>query len=98
MFEPTKDQYGRAIWTSADPVVKTADGVPITEGMRVFTNNLDAGVIDMSKASYEWHGPENRWVLWFDVTLDTSYKGEPKTGSEMQSHDRVAVRFNGKRA
>ena len=98
MFEPTKDQYGRAIWTPADPTVRTANGAPITEGLRVFTNNLDRGTVDMSRATYEWHGPEGRWVLWFDVTLDTSYKGEPTTGSTSQSDDRVATRFEGKTA
>lgn len=98
MFTPTKDQYGRAIWTSSDPTVLTADRKPITEGMRVFTNNLDRGTVDLSRATYEWHGPENRWVLWFDVIAEFDYKGNPSTERVMQSHDRVATRFNGKPA
>lgn len=78
--------------------VFTADRQLIVEGLRVFTNNLDRGVIDLSRADYEWHGPEGRWVLWFDVVLDTDYKGQPTTGREMQSDDRVATRFEGKAA
>lgn len=101
-WEPTVGEYGRRIWTPADPVVKTADGVPITHGMRVFTNNLDRGVIDLldevRPATYEWHGPENRWVLWFEVRCFENYKGEASTSSVLQSHDRVARRFNGKEA
>jgi hypothetical protein len=79
-------------------VVKTADGVPLADGLRVFTNNLDRGVVDLSRAEFEWHGGENRYVLWFDVQLDTSYKGEPTSGRELQSDDRVATRFEGKQA
>ena len=79
-------------------VVKTADKVPLTNGLRVFTNNLDRGVVDLSRAKFEWHGGENRYVLWFDVVLDTSYKGGPKSGRELQSDDRVATRFEGKKA
>ena len=78
--------------------VLTADGKPVVDGLRVFTNNLDRGVVDLSRANYEWHGVENRYVLWFDVQLDTSYKGEPKSGRELQSDDRVATRFEGKDA
>lgn len=78
--------------------VLTADRKPIVDGLRVFTNNLDRGVIDLSRAEYEWHGGERRYVLWFDVQLDTSYKGEPKTGHELMSDDRVATRFEGKDA
>jgi hypothetical protein len=78
--------------------VFTADRQLITEGLRVFTNNLDRGTVDLSRADYEWHGPEGRWVLWFDVVLDTDYKGQPTTGREMQSDDRVATRFEGKAA
>lgn len=110
MFEPTRDRYGRAIWTADDPVARTADRKPIVHGMRVFTNNLDRGVVDLTgeltgrgawyefyPARPEWDIPA-RWVLWFDVVLDTSYKGEPKSGYEMQSDDRVATRFEGKEA
>ena len=83
---------------SPDDKVFTADRQLIVEGLRVFTNNLDRGTVDLSRASYEWHGPEARWVLWFDVVLDTDYKGQPTTGREMQSDDRVATRFEGRAA
>lgn len=74
---------------------RTANGIEITQGLRVFTNNLDRGTVDLSRADWEWHGPEGTYHLWFDVVLDTSYKGEPKTGREMQSDDRVTTRFKG---
>jgi hypothetical protein len=108
MFEPTRDEYGRPIWTPNDPVVLTADRKPIVHGMRVFTNNLDRGVIDLTgelqgnrhrPANYEWHGVEKRWVLWFEVVCDENYKGEPTPGAcVLQSDDRVATRYNGKEA
>lgn len=80
--------------------VLTADRVEIVDGLRVFTNNLDRGVIDLSRADFEWNASENRYVLWFDVLLDTRYTGEPMTGRELQSDDRVATRhpFSGKSA
>lgn len=73
--------------------VLTVDRVEIVDGLRVYTNNLDQGVIDLSRAEYEWHEGERRYVLWFDVKLDTNYKGEPTTGREMQSDDRVITRL-----
>ena len=78
--------------------MKTADRQPITDGLRVFTNNLDRGVVDLSRLDFEFHHGEKRWVPWFDVILDTDYKGQPTTGKEMQSDDRVATRFQGKKA
>ena len=95
MATPPNNEYRKDY--NGEPV-KTADGVVIADGLRVFTNNLDRGVVDLSRAEYEWHGGERRYVLWFDVLLDTSYKGEPKSGREMQSDDRVATRFEGKTA
>jgi hypothetical protein len=106
-WEPTEDEYGRAIWTPNDPPVYTADRKPIVHGLRVFTNNLDRGVIDLTgelgrgykrPANYEWHGGENRWVLWFDVVCEVDYKGNPSNERVMQSDDRVATRFDGKNA
>lgn len=95
MATPPNGEYRKDY--NGEPV-KTADGVVITDGLRVFTNNLDRGVISLARAEFEWHGGENRYVLWFDVVLDTSYKGEPKAGRELQSDDRVATRFEGKKA
>ena len=96
-FEPATDQYGRRVYTEGDPVF-TADRQPIKQGMRVFTNNLDRGTVDLDRATYEWHPGENRWVLWFKVICDTSYKGEPMNTSYLQSDDRVATRFEGRNA
>lgn len=80
--------------------VKTADGVLIQNGLRVFTNNLDVGTINLVGAQYEWHAGERRYVLWFDVNCDTDYKGNACDKRELQSDDRVATRnpFNGLRA
>lgn len=93
--EPPNGEYEKKF---NGETVLTADRKPIVNGLRVFTNNLDRGVVDLSRANYEWNGVENRYVLWFDVQLDTSYKGEPKSGRELQSDDRVATRFEGKDA
>ena len=103
MFEPTESKYGRRVWTPADPVVFTADRKPLTHGMRVFTNNLDRGTVDLGvdggrEATYEWHAGERRWVLWFDVVCEVNYKGEPSSERVMQSDDRVATRFEGRDA
>lgn len=86
--------------TYAGEKVLTADRQCITDGLRVYTNNLDRGTVDLSSASYEWHGGEGRYVLWFDVVIDTLYTGEsaPVGRRVQQSDDRVATRFNGKAA
>lgn len=79
--------------------VRSADRRILVHGeTRVFTNNLDRGVVDLSDLSYEWHAGENRWVPWFDVICDHDYKGNPSSEKIMQSDDRVAVCFNGKSA
>jgi len=86
------------VFTDGDPVF-TTDGVQIVQGLRVFTNNLDTGTVDLSRASYDWHGPEERWQLWFDVIVDHDYKGNPVEGRrELQSDCRVATRFQGRGA
>ncbi len=69
----------------------TTDGVKITNGLRVFTNNLDRGVV--SGVNERSHNPE-----WFDVILDTDYKGNPTEGSVMQNAERVATHYRGEKA
>ena len=97
-FEPRVGEYGRRVFTDGDPVF-TTDGVQIVQGLRVFTNNLDTGTVDLSRASYDWHGPEDRWQLWFDVIVDHDYRGNPVEGHrELQSDCRVATRFQGREA
>lgn len=78
----------------------TANGVEIVDGLRVFTNNLDRGTVKLDGAQWEWHGPEGKHHLWFDVMCDTNYKGEtnPEGYRVMQSDDRVATRYDGKTA
>lgn len=96
-FDAPQAGYGRLDYEDGDTVY-TADRVRIVNGLRVFTNNLDRGVVNLDRAEYEWNRAEKRWVLWFYVDLDTSYKGEPATGRELQSDDRVATRFQGRNA
>ena len=76
----------------------TANGVEIVDGMRVFTNNLDKGTVDLSSAAWEWYEGEGKHHLWFEVNVDTSYKGEPVSQRYSQSDDRVATRFKGEAA
>lgn len=78
--------------------VKTADGVVITESLRVFTNEMSLGAITLDRARFEWHAVENRYVLWFHVHVDTNYRGESVNQVFLQSDDRVATRFEGKSA
>lgn len=68
----------------------TADGVEITHGLRVITNNLDHGTVDLERSVYT--------EGWFDVVLDTEYNGLPTTGRTMQNGERVTTRFQGKNA
>ena len=77
---------------------RTANGVEIVQGLRVFTNNLDRGTVDLAGCNWEWHGPEGVYHFWFYVNVDTNYKGEPVSQRYSQSDDRVATRFEGKLA
>ncbi|AFV51223.1 hypothetical protein First_0092 [Mycobacterium phage First] len=97
MSNPPNGQHRKAY---AGERVLTADRQEIVDGLRVFTNNLDRGVVDLARAEYEWHAGENRYVLWFDVLVDHDYRGEalwPRR-PQMQSDDRVTTRFQGKAA
>ena len=97
-FDPTVGEYGRRVYTDGDPVF-TTDGKKLVQGLRVFTNNLDRGTVDLSRATYDRHEPEDRWQLWFDVVLDHDYKGNPVDGRrELQSDCRVTTRFDGRDA
>lgn len=76
----------------------TANGVEIVDGLRVFTNNLDRGTIDLTRATWEWYPSEDKHHLWFYVDVDTDYKGNPVEQRYSQSDDRVATRFKGQNA
>lgn len=93
MGNPPNNEYRKPY--SGEQVL-TADGVPVTEGLRVWTNNLEPGAISLSDAHFEWHGPEERYVLWFRVILDAV----PNSRGVLQSDNRVATRdpFNGEPA
>ena len=78
----------------------TANGVQIVDGLRVFTNNLDRGTVDLSSAQWEWYEGEGKHHLWFDVNVETTWKGQtaPEGYRVSQSDDRVATRFEGQNA
>lgn len=76
--------------------MRTADGVKIVEGLRVFTNNLDRGSVDLTNLDFEYHHGEKRWVPWFDVLVNFNYKDQKvPVHAVMQSNDRVAAKFGG---
>lgn len=85
MGNPPNDEYRKDY---AGERVLTADRVVITEGLRVWTNDLEAGTISLADAEYEWHGPESRYVLWFRVMVD----GDSNQRGVLQSDDRVTTR------
>lgn len=69
----------------------TADGYAIVDGMRVWTNDLRTGEIDLEHAHLEHNWNTHTNALWFHVVEDdTTGRGV------LQSHDRVARRFNGR--
>lgn len=85
-------------WETEQTSERTADGKPIEHGLRVFTNNLDRGTIDLSRASWS-NARDGLKSLWFDVVLDHDYKGNPVDGRrESQNAERVATRFKGQDA
>lgn len=59
---------------------KTADGVPLSDGLIVFTNEMRTGRVDLATLDSEG---------WFDVVY-------PSGGRVMQNWDRVATRFEGR--
>jgi hypothetical protein len=97
-YDVADAQVRGGIDTALAAPVKSADRKVLSDGTRVFTNNLDRGVVDLSRLDYEWHHGEKRWVPWFDVIVDTNYKGEPHSERVLQSDDRVTTRFEGRSA
>lgn len=97
---PPNGKYRVAYEPNADgnPFARahTANRIPIVDGMRVFTNNLDRGTIDLSDAEWEWNGSEGKYHLWFHVNVDINYSGEACHTRYLQSDDRVVTRFEGK--
>lgn len=67
--------------------VLTADGVVIRDGLRVWTNDLELGHVDLAGADYEWNSSEKRYVLWFRVIRDD----QPAERGVLQSDDRVTT-------
>lgn len=68
--------------------------VPVV-GLRVFTNNLDRGVITKveDRGDCGWYCD-----AWHEVTLDADYKGNPITGRTIMNCERLATHFEGERA
>jgi hypothetical protein len=74
--------------------MRTADGTPIENGLRVFTNNLDTATVTINDRykpwkEHNWNSDTDEW--WFYVTLD-------KGGIQIMSESRVATMFEGKKA
>lgn len=63
--------------------MRTADGVLIVDGMRVWDYNLDAGVVDLSNARFMMQYVP--FDGWFNVRLDNG-------GRSLMNAERVAVR------
>lgn len=69
---------------------KTADGVLITEGLRVFTNEMDRGVVTGKKDGGDY-GRENDW--WWTVKIDTDYKGNSVEKISTMNGERLSTTF-----
>lgn len=69
----------------------TQDGVEITDGLPVFTNNLDAGYVRLDRLHNDG---------WFDVEVVVRYDGKPIHNFTMQDASRLTTQYvsgNGKR-
>jgi hypothetical protein len=98
-YADAEPEQRQAIDSKIARPVTSVDGAVLVHGeTRVFTTNLDRGVVDLSRLDYEWHAGENRWVPWFDVNCDIDYKGNTINRCYSQSDDRVATRFEGRSA
>lgn len=96
-MEPPSSIYRCAFIEGAEEAF-TADHEKIVHGMRVYTNNLDRGTVDLSRARWEWNGNESKYHLWFDVKVDTTWRDEATDHLVQQSDDRVTTRWQGKAA
>lgn len=87
LFDMTEELLART-W-------KTADGVKIVDGLRVWTNDLDTGRITLEDVSFEQNDNTGEIFMWFRVIRDNKLER-----GVLQSNDRVAVRnpFDGKTA
>ena len=74
---------------------KTADGVRIVDGLRVWTNDLESGRISLEDVDFETNQNNGLVSMWFRVIRDNRMER-----GVLQSHDRVAVcnPFTGKKA
>lgn len=72
-------------------LLRTVDGVPITEGLAVWTNDLTTGRITLRDRAGKPFVDSAYWDGWFDV-IDSN--GD----RNMANAERVAVRWQGKNA
>lgn len=95
---PAFEVYGPDGPVSREFDAVTADGVRITHGLWVWTNNLDRGPVDLTdgrdRPDYHWHDDFERGVWWFTVRYD----GPDGGGSVRQDGERVARRWRGELA
>lgn len=71
---------------------RTADGVAIAEGLRVWTNDGQRGTIALDDAEFETNQNTGEHTLWFRVVRSPGDRGL------WQSSDRVTTRFKGEPA
>lgn len=78
-----------------DKTHRLVSGEAVVEGLRVFTNNLDSGVITKVEGTGDcgWY-----CNAWHTVTLDTTFRGEPMTGTASMNCERLATSFEGRAA
>lgn len=74
---------------------RTADGVLITEGLRVYTNDMDRGHV-VGKAHDGDYGRVDDW--WWYVVVDIDWRGNPVTKRMSMNGERMATRFEGRPA
>jgi hypothetical protein len=78
--QPPSEQY---------PLGVTVDGVPITPGLAVWTNDMEAGVVIDDPARFT----REHWDGWFEVAT----KPGARLGT-LQNWERVATTFEGREA
>lgn len=72
---------------------RTADGVPITDGLIVWDNNLDVCVVDYATTFY-YGVISDHWDGWFDTKRRDGGRAHPLNGERMA----VTHPFTGERA
>lgn len=67
--------------------IRTADGHPITDGMAVWTNDLEIAYVALATAQ-----PESNGDLWFVVVNDPDELAKTNPRGHLMNGERCAVR------